>query len=190
LGFGHRAALTALSSRVEDGFPVLAEVLREPAFPEHELERMRAERISDLAQLRSEPRGLAAVFFSRLLYVPDSRFARLAGGDESSIQRATRERLVAYHAAYYRPNATALMISGDITVDEAVRHASRCLGDWSGNRGGHGTGDAAFPRARGIWCTRRTPQSELRVGHVACRGCTRTIPPVMNAILVGSFRRG
>ena len=124
--------LTALASRVEDGFTVLAEVLREPSFPEHELHRMRGERMSDLAQLRTEPRGLADVFFSRLLYVPSSRFARLAGGDENSIQRVTRERIVAYHDAYYRPNATALMIAGDITVDEAVRHASRCLGAWTG----------------------------------------------------------
>jgi len=184
--------LTALSSRVEDGFAVLAEVLREPAFPEHELERMRAERISDLAQLRSEPRGLADVFFSRLLYVPDSRFARLAGGDESSIQRATRERLVAYHAAYYRPNATALMISGDITVDEAVRHASRCLGDWSGTAPEvtEPVDAQRFPDARvHLVHKAEAPQSELRVGHVAVPRLHEDYFPllVMNAILGGLF---
>jgi zinc protease len=184
--------LTALSSRVEDGFSVLAEVLREPSFPEHELERMRAERLSDLAQLRAEPRGLADVFFSRLLYVPQSRFARLAGGDEAGIARVTRERVVEYHQAYYRPNATALMISGDITVDDAVRHASRCLGAWSG---------AAPPVAEPVDAQRfaesrvhivhkaDAPQSELRVGHVAVPRLHDDYFPlvVMNAILGGLF---
>ena len=82
--------LTALSSRIDDAVAVLAEVLRYPAFPESELERMRGERLADLAQLRAEPRGLSDVFFSRLLYQPESRFARLAGGDP--LPRPARRR--------------------------------------------------------------------------------------------------
>lgn len=184
--------LTALATRVEDGFTVLAEVLREPSFPEHELHRMRGERMSDLAQLRTEPRGLADVFFSRLLYVPSSRFARLAGGDENSIQRVTRERIVAYHDAYYRPNATALMIAGDITVDEAVRHASRCFGAWTGTAPDvtEPVDAQRFPDARvHIVHKADAPQSELRVGHVAVPRLHEDYFPlvVMNAILGGLF---
>jgi zinc protease len=184
--------LTALSSRVEDGLSVLAEVLREPAFPEHELQRLRAERQSDLAQLRAEPRGLADVFFSRLLYEPSSRFARLAGGDEVSITLVTRERITAYHAAYYRPAATALIIAGDITVDEAVAQASRCFGDWQGE-----PVDALDPVDRPRFNDARVhivhkadaPQSELRVGHVAVPRAHADYFPlvVMNAILGGLF---
>ncbi len=184
--------LTALTSRVEDGFAVLAEVLREPAFPEHELERMRAERVSDLAQLRAEPRGLADVFFSRLLYVPDSRFARLAGGDEASVARATREKLLEYHQAFYRPNATALMIAGDITVDDAVKHASRYLGDWSGTAPPvtEPVDAQRFAESRlHIVHKADAPQSELRVGHVAVPRLHEDYFPlvVMNAILGGLF---
>jgi len=184
--------LTALSSRVEDGFTVLAEVLREPAFPEHELERMRAERLSDLAQLRSEPRALADVFFSRLLYVPESRFARLAGGNETSIGRVTREQIVAYHDAYYRPNATALMISGDITVDDAVKHAARCFGEWQGTAPAvtEPVDAQRFPTAQvHVVHKADAPQSELRVGHVAVPRLHHDYFPliVMNAILGGLF---
>ena len=184
--------LTALASRVEDGFSVLAEVLREPSFPEHELGRLRAERLSDLAQLRAEPRGLADVFFSRVLYAPTSRFTRLAGGDEVSIGRATRERIVAHHHAHYRPAATALVIVGDITVDEAVRQTVRCCGEWSGD---------AVPVTEPVDAQRfddarvhivhkaEAPQSELRVGHVAVPRSHADYFPlvVMNAILGGLF---
>lgn len=184
--------LTALSARVEDGFTVLAEVLRDPAFPEHELGRMRAERLSDLAQLRTEPRALADVHFSRLLYVPESRFARLAGGNADSIGRVTREQIVAYHQAYYRPNATALMIAGDITVDDAVRHASRCLGDWQGSAPPvtEPVDAQRFAEARvHIVHKSDAPQSELRVGHVAVPRLHDDYFPlvVMNAILGGLF---
>ncbi|MES2522521.1 MAG: pitrilysin family protein [Gemmatimonadota bacterium] len=184
--------LTALSTRVEDAFAVLAEVLRHPAFPEDELERLRAERVADLAQLRAEPRGLADVFFSRLLYDAGSRFARLAGGDESSVARLSRDAVVAYHAQYFCPNATALMIVGDISADDAVKHASRYLGDWSGT-----APDVSEPVDTQRYRTPRVhlvakadaPQSELRVGHVAVPRLHEDYFPlvVMNAILGGLF---
>lgn len=184
--------LTSLASRIEDGFAVLAEVLREPAFPEHELERLRAERQSDLAQLRTEPRGLADVYFSRLLYVPGSRFSRLAGGDERSVERVTRDAVMEFHETYYRPNATALMIVGDITVDEAEHHANRCFGSWAG----------LAPAVTEPVDTQRfldkrvhivhkadAPQSEVRIGHVALPRLNDDYFPlvVMNAILGGLF---
>ncbi len=184
--------LTALASRVEDAFAVLSEVLQHPAFPADELERLRAERLADLAQLRAEPRGLADVFFSRLLYDPRSRFARLAGGDETSVARLQAERVSAYHAEFYRPDATALMIVGDITVDDAVRHASRHLGAWAGTAPPV-TEPLDLPRfsAPRVHLVAKTdaPQSELRVGHVAVPRFHEDYFPlvVMNAILGGLF---
>lgn len=184
--------ITALSTRIDDAVAVLAEVLRYPAFPETELERMRGERLADLAQLRAEPRGLSDVFFSRLLYRPESRFARLAGGDEASIMRLTRERVQAYHHEFYRPDATALMIVGDIDVERAVKLASTHFGDWTGK---------APPVAEPVDTQRFTeprvhlvhkadaPQSEVRVGHVAIPRLHDDYFPVvvMNAILGGLF---
>jgi zinc protease len=184
--------LTALSSRLDDAMAVLAEVLCHPAFPEHELERLRAERLADLAQLRAEPRGLSDVFFSRLLYEPASRFARLAGGDEASIMRLTRDRVVAYHAEFYRPDATALMIVGDIEVEAAVKLASHCFGEWGGK-----APPVTEPPARQRHLEPRVhlvhkadaPQSEVRVGHVTIPRLHDDYFPVvvMNAILGGLF---
>ncbi len=184
--------ITALSTRIDDAVAVLAEVLRYPAFPETELERMRSERLADLAQLRAEPRGLSDVFFSRLLYRAESRFARLAGGDEASIMRLSRERVQAYHDEFYRPDATALMMVGDIDIEHAVKLASTHFGDWAGK---------APPVTEPIDTQRFTeprvhlvhkadaPQSEVRVGHVAIPRLHDDYFPVvvMNAILGGLF---
>lgn len=184
--------LTALSTRVEDAFAVLAETLRHPSFPESELERLRAERLADLAQLRAEPRGLADVYFTRLLYREDSRFARLAGGDEASVPALTRENVVAFHESHFRPDATALMITGDITVADAIRHATTHLGDWSGKAAAPvdpvAAGRFSEPRVH-LVAKSDAPQSELRVGHVAVPRLHDDYFPlvVMNAILGGLF---
>jgi zinc protease len=184
--------LTALSSRIEDAFAVLAEVLQEPAFPEHELERLRQERIADLAQLRAEPRGLADVYFSHLLYEPSSRFARLAGGNARSVQAIDRAAVADFHARYFRPDATALMIVGDITPDDAVRHAAAQFGRWSGSAPPvtepHDAQRFPEPRVH-VVAKGDAPQSELRVGHVAVPRLHPDYFPlvVMNAILGGLF---
>lgn len=184
--------LTALASRVDDAFAVLSEVLRYPAFPDAELERMRGERHADLAQLRAEPRGLSDVFFSRLLYQRESRFARLAGGDEQSIERLTREEVIGYHAEFYRPNATALMIVGDIDVEHAVRLASTHFGDWSGVAPdvAEPVDGQRYPEPR-VHLVHKAdaPQSEVRVGQVAIPRLHDDYFPVvvMNAILGGLF---
>ena len=184
--------ITALSSRIDDAVAVLSEVLRYPAFPESELERMRGERLADLAQLRAEPRGLSDVFFSRLLYQPASRFARLAGGDEASTVRLTREQVLAYHQEYYRPDATALMMVGDIDVEHAVRLASTHFGDWAGTAPPvtEPLDTQRFPEPR-VHLVHKpdAPQSEVRVGHVAIPRLHEDYFPVvvMNAILGGLF---
>ena len=184
--------LTALSSRVDDAFAVLAEVLRYPSFPENELARLRAERLADLQQLRAEPRGLSDVYFSRLLYKRASRFARLAGGDEASAPRITREAVVAYHAEYYRPDATALMIIGDIDVEHAVRLATTHFGEWAGKAPPvtEPLDEQRFNEPR-VHLVHKAdaPQSEVRVGHVAIPRLHDDYFPVvvMNAILGGLF---
>ncbi len=184
--------LTALSSRIDDALAVLSEVLCYPSFPEAELTRLRAERLADLAQLRAEPRGLADVFFSRLLYQRDSRFARLAGGDETSIERCTREQVVSFHAEYYRPDATALMLVGDIDIERAVQMVTAHFGTWTG-KAPPVTEPMAQQRfdAPRVHLVHKTdaPQSELRVGHVTIPRLHEDYFPVvvMNAILGGLF---
>lgn len=184
--------LTALSSRVDDALAVLAEVLQHPSFPEHELERLRAERRADLAQLRAEPRGLSDVFFTRLLYEPSSRFARLAGGDERSIEKLSREQVVSYHATYFRPDATALMMVGDIDIEHAIKMASAHFGTWEGKAPPVTEPSAAQrhlePRVHLVHKA-DAPQSEVRVGHVAIPRLHEDYfaVVVMNAILGGLF---
>jgi zinc protease len=184
--------LTALSSRIDDALAVLAEVLCHPAFPEDELERLRGERLADLAQLRAEPRGLSDVFFSRLLYTRASRFARLAGGDEESVGRLARDQVQAYHREFYRPDATALLMVGDIEVERAVKLANTHFSGWTGKAPPvtEPPAQQRYPESR-VHLVHKAdaPQSEVRVGHVTIPRLHDDYFPVvvMNAILGGLF---
>jgi zinc protease len=68
--------ITTLSDKLEAATQLLGEVISSPVFPEREIERLKAERLAEILQLETEPRGLADEKFSEFLYSPDSRYVR------------------------------------------------------------------------------------------------------------------
>src|SRR5690606_134061 len=103
------------TDRLPAALALFAEVLLEPAFPEREVERLRAERLAELLQQRMEPRGLAEDMFARVLYAPESRYGRPDGGDEVSVQAITRDDVATFWAERYRPGGATIVVAGDVT---------------------------------------------------------------------------
>ncbi|HUO52704.1 MAG TPA: pitrilysin family protein [Gemmatimonadaceae bacterium] len=186
------AGVTVLRPRLEEALGLLAEVAMTPAYPEREVERLRAERLADILQLRSEPRALADELFARAVYAPASRYAHPDHGSQASVARIGREALAAFHAARFHPATSTLVLAGDVTPDEARRIVSRAFAGWDGGGApAPALVDAPARTTRALHLLDRAgaPQSELRLGHV---GLPRAHPdhfPVtlMNAILGGLF---
>jgi zinc protease len=184
--------MTALADNLEPAFAVLAEMLRTPAFREREVDRLKAERLAELLQLRAEPRGLADELFSRFLYDPLSRFARPEGGTEESVQSITRGEVDAFFRSRYVPGGVTLVVVGDVTTERVKRVVASALGEWKGaSPEPKSTSDrpARGDRAIHVVAKADAPQSELRIGHVGIpRGHADYFSVVvMNAILGGLF---
>lgn len=184
--------MTVLAEHLPEAFALLGEVVRTPAFRQREIDRLKAERLAELLQLRAEPRGLADEMFARFLYTAASRYARFEGGDEQSVERIEREHLLAFYESRYLPGGTTIIVVGDVDANGAEAIARRALGDWAGGAPARVVADD-FParQERAVHLVAKTdaPQSELRIGHV---GIPRTHPDffaanVMNAVLGGLF---
>lgn len=184
--------LTALSEHLPAAFDLLGEVIRTPAFRIREVERLKAERLAELLQLRTEPRGLADELFSRFLYTAASRYSRPEGGDERTIESLDRDQLVEFYETRYLPGGTTVIVAGDITADRAEELTRHALGTWIGGAASRVMADDKPARNdRGVHIITKpdAPQSELRIGHV---GIPRNHPDffpvnVMNAVLGGLF---
>jgi zinc protease len=185
-------AMTALSPRLEEAMQLFGEVILDPSFPERELERLRAERLSDILQLTAEPRGLANEMFSRVLYEQGSRYARPEDGSASTVRSLGRADVESFYRARYQPSVSTLIIVGDGGVEGGVRVARTVRGGWMGSACGAAPVSAA---PAGTWRAGlngpkpEAPQSELRVGHI---GLPRSHPDyfpvlVMNSVLGGLF---
>lgn len=185
-------AVTVLTPRLREAAALLGEVLVEPIFPDREVERLRAERLAELLQLRAEPRGLASDMFARFVYPPASRYARPEDGGEASVSALDRAAVVRFHRARYQPRGGALIIVGDVTVDQAVKLARETLGGWEGPAPtASRVADSGTPKPRAVHIVNLAgaPQSELRIGHVGLPRSTPDYFPVlvMNAVLGGLF---
>jgi zinc protease len=186
--------LTVTPPRLEEALELLAEVMRAPALPGNELERLRSERLAELLQQRSEPRGLADEMFSTMLYAPSARYAKPEAGDDASVRAITLADVRSWHSRTFRPEDITLVAAGDISGDRFRALAERVFGDWrsSENATAEPSGiDAPASDGARAWLIPRdeAAQSELRIGHV---GLARSHPDffpaaVMNAVLGGLF---
>ncbi len=80
------AGLDVPLSRLAPAMELLAEVVRRPAFPESEVERLRDERLTDLLQAKADPRRRADEAYVASIYAASSPYSRPAGGRSDTVE--------------------------------------------------------------------------------------------------------
>lgn len=181
-------------SHLASSLPLLAEMALQPSFPEREVERLRQQRLNDLQQVLADPARRADHAFPATVYAPQAAYARPLGGAEVTVSELGRTSLADRHTALMRPDATTLLVCGDLTelpLDEII---ATSFGGWPATSEAaplaEGVPDAPAAARRVVIVDRPgAPQSEIRVGHV---GVPRRIDDfhalsVMNALLGGLF---
>jgi zinc protease len=184
--------ITVHVDRLDPALALLAEIVRRPAFPDAQVERIRDERLADLLQRRKEPRALASDAADRFIYRDHVPYGRPLIGLESTVAGLSARDLAEFHEQRYRGSAAALVITGAIDADRARAVATEHFGDWDGERPPPAEFDVA-PRVEKttVFIVDRpgSVQSEIRLGHI---GLDRHHPDyfpvlVMNTMLGGAF---
>lgn len=181
-------------SRLSDALPLMADVVTEPSFPAHELERLRKERLTRLLQARDDPAALIEMAFPRLVFGDKHRYGTPAGGGEAEVKAMTLDDIRAFYQAYYRPEHATLLVVGDVTAANILPMLERTFGAWK--PAGAGGKPAPLPAAaqlakRRIYIIDKpgAAQSQIRIGWVGVPRSTPDYPTlqVLNTILGGSF---
>ena len=186
------------AQRLPPALDLVAEVMLRPTFPEHEIERLRDERLNDLLQARADPRRRVDEAFVGTVYAPESPYHRPSGGTRETVESLTSAQLRAVYRPTLDPRRATLVIGGDLGDQDVVALAERLFGSWTAPE--DATAGSAAPRpvvdtgttvGRVIRVIHRpgSVQTEIRIGH---RGLPRRIDDfpavsVMSAILGGLF---
>ncbi len=119
---------SGLTDNLDRTLDLAADIVLTPTFPDAELARYKTRQKAQLVQVRSMPQFLAAERYGRAMY-GDHPAGRVMATAES-IDRATRDALVAFHKARYTPDQTIVAIVGDITLAEARKKVEARFGGW------------------------------------------------------------
>jgi zinc protease len=123
------ARLGVMSTKLDPALAILADITRNPAFKEEEIERQRQQLLDQLSVDMSNVGRIARFVATRVVF-GSAPYGHLLTGTPETINRIKREDIVKFHQTYYRPDNAILVIGGHVKPDEAFKMAERMFGDW------------------------------------------------------------
>ena len=122
-------SVDVMSSRVESAMGIFADVVRNPAFKEEEIERLRKQYLNNLKVSMGQPGSIARFAAARVVY-RDAPYGHPLSGTPESLPRIKRDDITRLHAMFYRPDNAILVIGGDINPESGFSLAQKHFGDW------------------------------------------------------------
>ena len=145
-----RLMLAVPVSRLGSALELLTEALREPAFPEREVERLVRQRLDAIAVEQADPSWRCGETMMATLFDPAERLSRPGEGTAETVERIDRAAALAFWVERARPSTATAVVAGDfegLDIDDLLE---RTLGSWDA--------PAATP-------TDRAPVREALAGH-------------------------
>ena len=155
--------LSALSANLVPSLELMSDVIREPAFNQNDLERVRTQTITGIKQQMKSPQGVAY----RALGPEVFGDANPYGGVSSvqSVSAITRDDMIRFKDRWIRPDNGEVFVISDRPMGEVVAALNDVFGDWKAPDVTKGvksftTGSQATPGNRIILVDRpNSPQS-------------------------------
>jgi len=119
-----------LSATWRNALEVLADIAQNAEFPAHELERVRANLLTDLRRVSDSPATISGRATRGVMFGPGTPYGHPLTGDESSVEQVSGDDLKAYFGANFRPGNSTFIIVGDLSLNEAVDAANDTFGQW------------------------------------------------------------
>jgi zinc protease len=130
---GNGASIETLRPNLPAVLRLVAEVLREPAFPENEFEQLKRSTLTSVDSMKSDPNALAGLALARHLnpyppehwqYTPtlEERVRRLEAVTIADLRRC--------HEDFYGASNSELAVVGDFDAQQIASLAQELFGDW------------------------------------------------------------
>jgi predicted Zn-dependent peptidase len=140
-------SLFALTANLAPSMDLLADVIQNPAFAPREVERMRAIQLSQIAQEKANPQGLASRAIFPLLYGAGHPYGVPSRGlgDTPTVGKLTQAELASYHHRWIRPDNAEIFVVGDTTLAAIKPLLEARFTAWRSTRDMKGTKDFSVP---------------------------------------------
>ena len=181
-------SMSTLAKNLDRTLALYADVLINPGFDQSRVELTRKNTIDAIRRQNDDPKGIASRELIRALYAnhPLGRVATI-----ESVNRISRDDMLAFHKRYFRPQGMILAISGDFSSKDLVAKLEQLFGKWQPEEQHTPTVSQPdpSPKQQTLLARKQVSQSVIRMGHL---GLDKNNPDqysvrVMDYILGGGF---
>lgn len=107
---------------------LMADVLFNPIFPESELDKLKKQSLTNLAQSKDNPNAISSRLSRAVLYGKNHPYGE--NQSEQTTNNITVADIQAYYKTYFKPNIAYLAIVGDMDKAEAQKVVNQYFGKW------------------------------------------------------------
>ncbi len=186
--------LSALKANLDPSLAIFADVVLNPSFPQKELDRLKRQQLAAIQQEGAQPFGMALRVLPRFIYGTGHAYSvPLTGsGYAATVEKITRDDVVRWHEAWFKPGNATLIVVGDTTLAEIRPKLEAAFAAWKPGAAPKKTVTAVTPKATDAVYVYDRPgalQSTILCGHAASpRANPQDIAQqVMNTMLGGQF---
>lgn len=131
------ATLNALDDQLKPSLDLFADIVRNPAFREADISRLRGQWLAGIAQEKSQPTGIALRTLPPLLYGKGHAYAIpfTGTGTEASIKSLSAADMRAFMGDFIRPDNMQILVAGDTTLDKIIPQLNAAFGNWKAPAG-------------------------------------------------------
>jgi predicted Zn-dependent peptidase len=123
-------SMAAMASVLTPTLEIATAIIRQPHFPEDELEEARQSALLELASIEDDPGQKCFKELKRLRF--GDVFGRSSLGNEQGLNDTTLKDCKDFHRAYYHPDGAILSLAGNFQWDSFLETVERLFGDWTG----------------------------------------------------------
>jgi zinc protease len=134
LGFGASVHNTSFGGRaLSEDLPLLlqllSESLRQPVFPNDQVERLRAQVLTSLAIRAQDTDEVSSMAFDSALF-HDHPYGLPEDGFPETVQAIKLEDLASFHRQHFGPRGMVIVVVGAVSPQQAIDEVNQALGDW------------------------------------------------------------
>ena len=122
------ASLDVLTKNLKQGLQLFAGLIRAPAFEEGPFDLAKLLAVDQIRRRQDDVESMADREWVKLLYGPTHPTARESTLE--SVQRITRQDVIAFHRKTTHPNGLILGVSGDFRKPEMIASLQEVFGTW------------------------------------------------------------
>ncbi|AKI98848.1 putative Zn-dependent peptidase [Archangium gephyra] len=122
-----------LKRHADAALALLSDVTRKPNLAQKDFDRRKKLQLAELVRAMGSPGFLAQQAYLDAVFGPEHPYGHPVSGLPATVDTLTLQDVKAFYGKSVGPKAAALVMTGDITLEEAVGLAKKYFGDWKSN---------------------------------------------------------